>query len=91
MERQKKREIGGALALGSRHSIKRHNNQPSVNGRDTGDWRGGVTGLDCVGGVVPSFAFGATKWNNNKKQRNGRGLGLGGCRSMIFHTTTNQK
>ena len=49
----KKREMGGALALGGRHSIKRHNNQQSVNGRNTGDWRGGVTGLDHVGGHCP--------------------------------------
>ena len=87
---EKKREMGRALALGGRHLIKRHNNQPPVNGRDTGDWRGGVTGLDCGGGGVVPW-FGATKWNDEKNQRDGWGLGLGGCQSMIFHSITNAK
>jgi hypothetical protein len=66
---EKKREMCGALALGGRHSIKRHNNQPSVNGHDRGDWRGGATGSDCVGGV-PSHCLEQLN-ETTKSQRDG--------------------
>ena len=70
--------------------MAQHNNQLTVGGCDRGDIEEKARpGWIALGGVVPSF--GATKWNNNKNGDLGGALALGGCRSTIFHTTTNQK
>jgi hypothetical protein len=64
----KNREIGGALALGGRHSINTYNNQKEV-----GVWGGGYIrrkrrGGMCGGGEVPSFlpSNGDSKTKKNK-------------------------
>jgi len=48
----KNRERGGALALGGRHLMTKHNNQPKVGGSGRGGyWGGCVTAVERVGGA----------------------------------------
>ncbi len=68
----------------------RHKIQLTIGSRDREDAEEEAQpGWIAWGGVVPSL--GVTKWNDEKKQRDGRGLGLRRMPMMIFHTTTNQK
>ena len=70
--------------------MARNNNQLTVGGRDRGDIEEeALPGWTTWGGVITTF--GATKWNVEKNREMGGASALGGCRSMIFHTTTNQK
>ena len=93
MERQKKREMGGPLALDGRRLMGGHNNQPKV----VVDGEGGVgeetrpgPGRNVWGSL--SHCLGRRMEASDEKNREmGWALGVDGRRLKILHTTTNQK